>query len=52
MATFQNVLSLRKASFLTTYNYSIDPEMNKIKKARFSQMGIAEAFGSIIDPSR
>lgn len=40
LATFQSAI-LEKANFLTAYNYSIDPEMNKIKKARFSQMGIA-----------
>jgi len=40
LATFQGTI-LEKANFLTAYNYSIDPELNKIKKARFSQTGIA-----------
>jgi fluoroquinolone resistance protein len=34
-ATFQNAI-LEKADFRTSYNYSIDPELNKIKKAKFS----------------
>ena len=32
---------LEKVDFRTAFNYSIDPEMNRIKKARFSRMGIA-----------
>ncbi|WP_291125797.1 pentapeptide repeat-containing protein [Flavobacterium sp. UBA6031] len=32
--------NLEKADFLTSFNYSIDPEQNRIKKARFSRMGI------------
>jgi len=32
---------LEKVDFRTSYNYSIDPEANRIKKARFSRMGIA-----------
>jgi len=39
-ALFENTI-LEKADFRTSYNYSIDPEMNKIKKARFSTPGIA-----------
>lgn len=31
---------LEKADFRTAYNYSIDPEINRIKKARFSISGI------------
>ncbi|AWH85777.1 hypothetical protein HYN59_11940 [Flavobacterium album] len=29
-----------KADFTTSYNFSIDPERNKLKKARFSQAGL------------
>jgi fluoroquinolone resistance protein len=32
---------LEKADFCSSFNYSIDPEMNRIKKARFSLAGIA-----------
>lgn len=32
---------LEKADFRTSVNYSIDPELNLIKKAKFSQSGIA-----------
>lgn len=31
--------NLEKADFSTAFNYSFDPEMNKIKKAKFSQQG-------------
>ena len=31
---------LEKADFRTSFHYSIDPELNRIKKARFSRMGI------------
>ena len=34
-ARFENTI-LEKADFRTSYNYSIDPEINKIKKAKFS----------------
>jgi len=34
-AIFQQT-NLEKADFRTSYNYSIDPELNKIKKAKFS----------------
>jgi fluoroquinolone resistance protein len=39
-ARFENTM-LEKANLITAYNYSINPELNKIKKARFSQSGIA-----------
>ena len=39
-ATFDHTI-LEKADFRTAVNYSIDPENNKIKKARFSVAGIA-----------
>jgi len=32
---------LEKADFRTAVNYSLDPEINKIKQAKFSYMGIA-----------
>ena len=32
---------LEKADFRTSYNYSIDPELNRVKKARFSILGVA-----------
>jgi uncharacterized protein YjbI with pentapeptide repeats len=31
---------LEKADFRTSYNYSINPELNKIKKAKFSMPGV------------
>ena len=34
-AVFDNTV-LEKANFITSYDYSIDPEKNKIKKAKFS----------------
>ena len=40
LAAFVNAI-LEKADLRTAYNYSIDPELNKIKKARFSTNGIA-----------
>lgn len=39
-AAFENTL-LEKADFRSAYNYSIDPEINRVKKARFSTAGIA-----------
>lgn len=33
--------NLEKVDFRTAYNYSIDPEINRIKKAKFSSLGIA-----------
>jgi len=39
-AKFDNTI-LEKADFKTAYNYSIDPEINKIKQAKFSVHGIA-----------
>ena len=38
-ATFENT-NLSKADFTTSFNYSIDPERNFIKKARFSLSGV------------
>ena len=39
-AIFENTV-LEKADFRTAYNYSIDPSINKIKKAKFSLAGVA-----------
>jgi len=39
-AIFDNSV-LEKTDFRTAFNYSIDPETNKIKKAKFSKDGIA-----------
>lgn len=33
--------NLEKVDFRTSFNYSIDPEQNRIKKARFSRMGLS-----------
>jgi len=39
MAVFENT-NLEKADFTTSYNYDIDPEKNRMKKAKFSQNGL------------
>jgi fluoroquinolone resistance protein len=39
-AIFKDTI-LEKADFRTACNYSIDPELNRIKKAKFSRSGIA-----------
>lgn len=39
-ATFENTL-LERADFRTSYNYLIDPELNRIRKAKFSAAGLA-----------
>ncbi|MDO6431511.1 pentapeptide repeat-containing protein [Flavitalea sp. BT771] len=38
-ATFENTI-LEKADLRTSFNYSIDPERNKVKKAKFSLQGL------------
>jgi fluoroquinolone resistance protein len=38
-ATFSNTI-IEKADFRTAFNYSIDPTINKIKKAKFSLTGV------------
>lgn len=38
-ALFENSI-LEKVDFLTAYNYSIDPNINRIKKAKFSMAGV------------
>ncbi len=35
-----NGTDLREADFVTAHNYSIDPELNTIKKAKFSLDGV------------
>jgi len=39
-ATFIDTI-LEKADFRTAYNYAIDPEQNRIKKAKFSMSGVS-----------
>ncbi len=39
-AIFENT-TLEKADFRTSFNYSLNPEINRIKKAKFSLTGIA-----------
>jgi fluoroquinolone resistance protein len=51
-AKFENTM-LEKADFRTSINYSIDPELNRIKKAKFSQSGISgllDKYNIEIDP--
>ena len=38
-AIFENT-NLQKVDFRTSFNYSIDPELNRIKKAKFSRMEV------------
>jgi fluoroquinolone resistance protein len=38
-AIFENTI-LEKVDFRTSFNYSINPEINRIKKAKFSMVGI------------
>ncbi len=33
--------TLEKADFRSSYNYTIDPEINRVKKAKFSVFGIS-----------
>jgi uncharacterized protein YjbI with pentapeptide repeats len=40
LASFDRTL-LEKADFRSSYNYVINPETNKIKKAKFSLLGVA-----------
>jgi uncharacterized protein YjbI with pentapeptide repeats len=39
-AIFTNTI-LEKADFRTAYHYSIDPENNRLKKAKFSLLGVS-----------
>jgi uncharacterized protein YjbI with pentapeptide repeats len=43
-AKFDNT-NLEKADLRTSYNFSIDPERNKLKKAKFSRDGLAGLLG-------
>lgn len=43
--TVFNQTLLEKADFRTSFNYSIDPELSRIKKAKFSLQGIAGLLG-------
>ena len=50
-AKFENTV-LEGADFRTAHNFSIDPEMNRIKKARFSTAGIEgllDKYGIVIE---
>jgi len=40
MASFRNTI-LEKTDFRTSFNYTIDPDANRIKKAKFSLSGAA-----------
>lgn len=44
LATFDQTI-LEKADLRTSYHYSIDPELNRIKKAKFSVLGVAGLLG-------
>ena len=44
LALFENT-NLEKADLRTAYNYSINPEINKIKKAKFSLDGLPGLLG-------
>jgi len=39
-AMFEQTI-IEKADFSTAFNYTLDPENNRIKKAKFSQSGLA-----------
>lgn len=50
-AVFQYTM-LEKADFSTSFNFSIDPEQNRMKKARFSRMGLGgllDKYGLVIE---
>ena len=52
-AVFDNT-NLEKSDLRTSYNYSIDPENNRIKRAKFSfpgVMGLLDKYGIIMDNS-
>lgn len=53
-ATFDNT-NLEKADFRSSYNYSIDPEKNRMKKAKFSLTGVVgllDKYDIVIDGKR
>lgn len=43
-STFENTI-LEKADLRTAYNYAIDPELNRVKRARFSLSGVPGLLG-------
>jgi uncharacterized protein YjbI with pentapeptide repeats len=43
-ALFENTI-LEKADFTSSFNYSINPDINKIKKAKFSASGVLGLLG-------
>ena len=43
-AIFDNTI-LEKSDFRTSYNYAMNPEINSIKKAKFSLQGIPGLLG-------
>jgi uncharacterized protein YjbI with pentapeptide repeats len=43
-ATFENTI-MEKADFRSAFNYSINPEINRIKKAKFSLTGLKGLLG-------
>lgn len=43
-AMFENT-NLEKVDFRTSYNYSLDPDRNKVRKARFSLSGLPGLLG-------
>lgn len=45
LGTVFKYANLEKVDFRTSYNYAFDPEVNKIKQARFSYSGIAGLLG-------
>lgn len=50
-AVFENTV-LERADFRTAYNFSIDPEINRLRNARFSMQGAAgllEKYGIILE---
>ncbi len=50
-ATFDNT-NLEKADFRTSFNYSIDPEINRIKKAKFALpevLGLLNKYDLVIE---
>jgi uncharacterized protein YjbI with pentapeptide repeats len=50
-ATFDNTI-LEKADLRTAVNFSIDPERNKLKKAKFTTAGLAgllDKYNLLID---
>ena len=52
-ARFDNTI-LEKADLRTAFNYSIDPTINRVKKARFALpavVGLLERFDILVEPA-